>query len=128
MDSSSRLGSANISIPFIERSGFSADGEGLTAGLSRDVPEGVPMTETSSGGELANPPQLDVLFHFYSKEPQKAQSRILVFFCKKRKSLIVLVEESAKQFKQWSFRVIEPQLGHPFFLDDDGEPRFPLRW
>ncbi|KAI4313321.1 hypothetical protein L6164_026308 [Bauhinia variegata] len=52
----------------------------------------------------------------------------LYFSAKRGRSLILPAEDSTKQFKQWFFRVVEPDVGRPFFIDDNGKAKFPLRW
>ncbi|KAI4305193.1 hypothetical protein L6164_028576 [Bauhinia variegata] len=79
--------------------------------------------------ELNRPPRIDVFFYFYClRNPKKSEVGYLYFSAKRGRSLILPVEDSAKQFKQWFFRVVEPDTGRPFFIDDNGKTKFPLRW
>ncbi|KAI4324192.1 hypothetical protein L6164_023749 [Bauhinia variegata] len=79
--------------------------------------------------ELNRPPRIDVFFYFYClRNPKKREVGYLYFFAKKGRSLILPSEDFAKQFKQWFFRVGEPDVGRPFFIDDNGKAKFPLRW
>ncbi|KAI4297609.1 hypothetical protein L6164_037493 [Bauhinia variegata] len=79
--------------------------------------------------ELNRSPRTDVFFYFYTlKNPKKRSVGYLSFSAKKGKSLILPAEDSTKQFKGWFFRVIEPPSGRPFFIDERGKAKFPLRW
>ncbi|KAI4305070.1 hypothetical protein L6164_028459 [Bauhinia variegata] len=79
--------------------------------------------------ELNRPPRIDVFFYFYClRNPKKREVGYLYFSAKRGRSLILLAEDFAKQFKQWFFRVVEPDVGRLFFIDDNGKAKFPLRW
>ncbi|KAI4305357.1 hypothetical protein L6164_028728 [Bauhinia variegata] len=73
--------------------------------------------------------RFDVFFYFYFlKNPRKNEVGYLYFTAKRGKSLILPIEEFAKQFKRWFFWVTELPSGHSFFVNEEGKPRFSLLW
>ncbi|KAI4324025.1 hypothetical protein L6164_023593 [Bauhinia variegata] len=78
---------------------------------------------------LGRPARMDVFFYFYFlKNPRKHEVGYLYFSARKGRSLILPAKESVKHFKKWFFRITDLPFGRPFFIDEEGKPRFPLQW